>query len=182
MKRMYALLLLLLGVSFGAQAQTYCTTNLYTTGCTFGDYIDNATLNNVNQSATGCSTNGYADYTSDTILVQQTAQLSIGLTTGYSGQWFAIWVDANNDGDFDDAGEHLWSSSAAGPAAGVLYSNSIVVPGTLSTGNHRLRLRCKWSGTALLATQSCSSFTYGEVHDYTVNVAPLPHVPSRTTW
>ena len=45
MKRMYALLLLLLGVSFGAQAQTYCTTNLYTTGCTFGDYIDNATLN-----------------------------------------------------------------------------------------------------------------------------------------
>jgi len=177
MKRMYALLLLLLGVSFGAQAQTYCTTNLYTTGCTFGDYIDNATLNNVSQSATGCSTGGFADYTADTILVQQTAQLNIGLTTGYSGQWFAIWVDANNDGDFDDAGEHLWSSSAAGPAAGVLYSNTIVIPSTLSTGNHRLRLRCKWSGSALLATESCSSFSYGEVHDYTVNVAPPPACP-----
>lgn len=177
MKRMYALLLLLLGVSFGAQAQTYCTTNLYTTGCTFGDYIDNTSLNNVNQSATGCSTNGYADYTTDTILVQQTAQLNVGITTGYSGQWFAIWVDANDDGDFDDAGEHLWSATAAGPAAGVLYSNTLVIPATLPTGNHRLRLRCKWSGTALLATDACSSFTYGEVHDYTVNVGAPPACP-----
>ena len=177
MKRMYALLLLLLGVSFGAQAQTYCTTNLYTTGCTFGDYIDNASLNNVNQSATGCSTNGYADYTTDTIMVQQTAQLNVGITTGYSGQWFAIWVDANDDGDFDDAGEHLWSATAAGPAAGVLYSNTLVIPATLPTGNHRLRLRCKWSGTALLATDACSSFTYGEVHDYTVNVGAPPACP-----
>ena len=167
---MYALWVLLFGATLGLQAQTYCTTNLYTTGCTFGDYLDNVQLNNVNQTATGCSTGGFADYTSDTVNVQQTAMLQLGVTTGYSGQWFALWVDANNDGDFDDAGEHLWSSSAAGPAAGVLYSNTLVIPATLATGNHRMRLRCKWSGTALLATDACSSFTYGEVHDYTVNV------------
>ena len=177
MKRMYALLVLLFSATLSIQAQTYCTTSLYTTGCAFGDYIDNVSLNNVNQTATGCSTGGYADYTTDTVLVQQTAQLSLGVTAGYSGQWFAIWVDANNDGDFDDAGEHLWSSSVAGPAAGVVYSNTIVIPGTLSTGNHRMRLRGKWSGTALLATESCTSFTYGEVHDYTVNVAPPPACP-----
>ena len=177
MKRMYALWVLLFGATLGIQAQTYCTTNLYTTGCTFGDYLDNVQLNNVNQTATGCSTGGFADYTSDTVNVQQTAMLQLGVTTGYSGQWFALWVDANNDGDFDDAGEHLWSSSAAGPAAGVLYSNTLVIPATLATGNHRMRLRCKWSGTALLATDACSSFSYGEVHDYTVNVAPPPACP-----
>jgi hypothetical protein len=75
MKRMYALLVLLFSATLSIQAQTYCTTSLYTTGCAFGDYIDNVSLNNVNQTATGCSTGGYADYTTDTVLVQQTAQL-----------------------------------------------------------------------------------------------------------
>ena len=67
MKRIYALMALLIGLTYSSQAQTYCTTSLYTTGCTVGDDLDDVTLNNLVQTNTGCSTNGYADYTADTI-------------------------------------------------------------------------------------------------------------------
>tara|TARA_B100000780_G_C21125985_1_gene456904 strand:+ start:2516 stop:6877 length:4362 start_codon:yes stop_codon:yes gene_type:complete len=177
MKRIYALCTALIITSFNLSAQTYCTTGLYTTGCTVGDNLDNVTLNNIVQVATGCSTGGYGDYTTDTVQIQQTAQLVLSVTSGYSGQWYAIWIDGNDDGDFDDSGEHLWSASQAGPSANVVYAENIVIPTTVSQGAHRMRLRCKWSGTALLATESCSSFTYGEVHDYTVYVGAPPVCP-----
>ena len=177
MKRIYALCILLLAFSFNLKSQTYCTTGLYTTGCTVGDNLDDVTLNNIVQTSTGCSPNGYADYTSDTVQIQQTAQLVMSVTSGYSSQWYAIWIDNNDDGDFDDAGEHLWSSAQAGPAANVVYSENIVIPMTISQGTHRMRMRCKWSGSAIQAPQSCSSFTYGEVHDYTVFVGAPPLCP-----
>ena len=177
MKRIYALCFLIMALSHSVSSQTYCTTGLYTTGCTVGDNLDDVTLNNIVQTATGCSTNGYADYTSDTVQIQQTAQLVLSVTSGYSSQWYAIWIDNNDDGDFDDAGEHLWSASQSGPSANVVYAENIVIPMTISQGAHRMRLRCKWSGSALLATESCSSFTYGEVHDYTVYVGAPPVCP-----
>ena len=90
MKRIYALCILLLAFSFNLKSQTYCTTGLYTTGCTVGDNLDDVTLNNIVQTSTGCSPNGYADYTSDTVQIQQTAQLVMSVTSGYSSQWYAI--------------------------------------------------------------------------------------------
>ncbi|MDO7698680.1 MAG: GEVED domain-containing protein, partial [Schleiferiaceae bacterium] len=177
MKRIYALMALLIGLTYSSQAQTYCTTSLYTTGCTVGDDLDDVTLNNLVQTNTGCSTNGYADYTADTILVQQTAFLNISVTSNYSSQWYAIWIDANDDGDFDDAGEQIWASTAASGTAGTTTADAFVIPSTVPIGNHRLRMRGKFAGSALASTESCSSFTYGETHDYTVLVAGPPACP-----
>ena len=177
MKRIYALMALLIGLTYSSQAQNYCTTSLYTTGCTVGDDLDDVTLNNLVQTNTGCSTNGYADYTADTILVQQTAFLNISVTSNYSNQFYAIWIDANDDGDFDDAGEQIWASTAASGTAGTTTADAFVIPSTVPIGNHRLRMRGKFAGTALASTESCTSFTYGETHDYTVLVAGPPACP-----
>ena len=161
--------------ALGANAQTYCSPT-YTLGCTYGDDINDVYIGTFSDTATGCSTGNYYVATSDTIYIQQTAPTSVEFTSNYSTQYFAIWGDWNNDGDWDDAGEHLWSSSTNQWNGNV---ESITIPSTVSLGSYRMRIRSNYSA-AISATESCSSMSYGEVHDYTVTVTTPPACPAPT--
>ena len=173
---MKKLLLLFMSVfALGANAQTYCTPT-YTSGCGFGDDINDVFIGTFSDTATGCSTNSYDLSTSDTVFIQQTAPTTVEFTSNYTPQYFAIWGDWNNDGDFDDAGEHLWSSSTGSWSGN---TGSISIPSSVSLGSYRLRIRSNYSA-AISATESCSSLTYGETHDYTVTVTPPPACPAPT--
>lgn len=169
------LLTIALGVmSFAVQAQTYCTPS-YSTGCTYGDDIDDVYIGNFSDTATGCTSSSYYNVqTSDTIFIQQTVPTSVSFTSNWSTQYFAIWVDFNDDGDFSDSGEHLWSSPTNAWSSTV---GSITIPSTVSLGSYRLRVRSNYSGT-IGASESCSNFTYGETHDYTVTVTTPPACPA----
>lgn len=169
------LLTLALGVvSFAVQAQTYCTPS-YSTGCTYGDDIDDVYIGNFSDTATGCtSTSYYNVQTSDTIFIQQTVPTSVSFTSNWPTQYFAVWVDFNDDGDFSDSGEHLWSSTTNAWSSTV---GSITIPSTVSLGSYRLRVRSNYSAT-IGASESCSNFTYGETHDYTVTVTTPPACPA----
>jgi hypothetical protein len=85
-----------------------------------------------------------------------------------------VWVDFNDDGDFSDSGEHLWSSPTNAWSSTV---GSITIPSTVSLGSYRLRVRSNYSAT-IGASESCSSFIYGETHDYTVTVTTPPACPA----
>ncbi|HCP41422.1 MAG TPA: hypothetical protein DIT65_06470 [Cryomorphaceae bacterium] len=161
--------------ALGANAQSYCSPT-YTLGCTYGDDINDVYIGTFSDTATGCSTGNYYVATSDTIYIQQTAPTSVEFTSNYSTQYFAIWGDWNNDGDWDDAGEHLWSSSTNQWNGNV---ESITIPSTVSLGSYRMRIRSNYSA-AISATESCSSMSYGEVHDYTVTVTTPPACPAPT--
>ena len=161
--------------ALGANAQTYCSPT-YSLGCTYGDDINDVYIGTFSDTATGCSTGNYYVATSDTIYIQQTAPTSVEFTSNYSTQYFAIWGDWNNDGDWDDAGEHLWSSSTNQWNGNV---ESITIPSTVSLGSYRMRIRSNYSA-AISATESCSSMSYGEVHDYTVTVTTPPACPAPT--
>jgi hypothetical protein len=169
------LLTLALGVvSFAVQAQTYCTPS-YSTGCTYGDDIDDVYIGNFSDTATGCTSSSYYNVqTSDTIFIQQTVPTSVSFTSNWSTQYFAVWVDFNDDGDFSDSGEHLWSSPTNAWSSTV---GSITIPSTVSLGSYRLRVRSNYSAT-IGASESCSNFTYGETHDYTVTVTTPPACPA----
>ena len=162
-------------VAFKAQAQSYCTTGLYSSGTSFGDEITIFTVGSFTKNSTGLSggSAGYADFTSDTIMLNQSLAYPLSLTYGptYS-QGSAVWIDYNDDGDFDDTGEHLYST----PDWALSHSGTLIISGTADTGYHRLRVRCNYNGT-VAANQSCASFTYGEVEDYTVYIGPPPPCP-----
>src|SRR4249919_123950 len=79
-----------------AQAQ-YCTDNLYTTGCLYGDYIDNFSLGAINQTSTGCGQDGYSDYTSLSTDMEQGSTNTMTLTTGNYGEYVSMWIDLNDD-------------------------------------------------------------------------------------
>ena len=169
------LLTIALGVfSFAVQAQSYCTPS-YSTGCTVGDDIDDVFIGSFSDTATGCTSSPYYNVqTTDTIFIQQTVPTSVSFTSNYSTQYFAIWVDFNDDGDFSDSGEHLWSSPTNAWSSTV---GSITIPSTVSLGSYRLRVRSNYSAT-IGASESCSNFIYGETHDYTVTVTTPPACPA----
>ena len=173
---------LLLSILFGTaalglNAQTYCTP-AYSTGCTYGDDIEDVFYRcSFQDTGTGCTTGNYNVQTSDTVFIQQTApQPSISFTSNWSVRNTSqLWIDFNDDGDFDDSGEHLWSSPTN---AWSTTTGSITIPSTVSLGSYRLRVRSNYSAAVITATQSCSSFTYGEVHDYTATITTPPACPA----
>ena len=155
--------------AISAQAQTYCTPS-YSTGCAVNDDIDDVFIGSFQDTNTGCSTNNYMVSTGDTVDIARGGFTTVRFTSNYFTQYFAIWVDFNEDGDFDDAYEHLWSSSTNNWSSNV---DSIMVPPVAALGTYRMRIRSNFSGI-IQASESCSNFTYGEVHDYTARVVDAP--------
>ncbi len=76
-----------------------------------------------------------------------------------------IWADFNFDGDFDDAGELLFSKKS-----NALTFGQIQIPASASTGATRLRVAMKAGGYP----NPCGQFLRGEVEDYTLLIAPTP--------
>ena len=123
-KWLFSLIMMFTASVVTMQAQTYCTTGLYTSGCQYGDNLNDVTIGTLVQTATGCTGTGYADYTTDTISVAQTEPTTLSVTSGYSSQWYALYVDGNDDGDFADAGEFLWNSTVASGNVGTVTTDS----------------------------------------------------------
>ncbi|MFI5134736.1 MAG: GEVED domain-containing protein, partial [Chitinophagales bacterium] len=150
----------------------YCTpVDLY--GCYFA-YIDGIQLNTLSNTFSYCNGNadGYINYPATgnhTTTLQEGNSYPINLSgSPYEEEGFGVWMDLNDDGDFDDSGEFLFASPNT--ATG-LQSGYVTVPSTTSPGEHRMRVRCD-DYNLLTADQSCSQLNYGETEDYTITVAP----------
>src|SRR6185436_16898285 len=96
----------------GDVSWSYCTTGLYTTGCTdlTPDEINDSTISNLSHLASGCSggTAGYGDFTSSqpAILFAQNTNYPWTITCPFaSSEQVGIWIDLNKNGSFGDAGE-----------------------------------------------------------------------------
>ncbi|MEZ5047461.1 MAG: GEVED domain-containing protein [Chitinophagaceae bacterium] len=83
----------------------------------------------------------------------------------------AIWIDFNQDGDFDDAGEEVYmeNTSLAGPRSA---TGNIAIPATATLGVTRMRVTAAegFAGTGVLTP--CLSYGYGETEDYFVEIVP----------
>lgn len=110
--------------------------------------------------------NGYADFTDShsTDLIQG-SNYQISLKPGFSGyayyEKWKVWIDYNQDGDFDDYGEQVYQGEGYYTKTG--YIN---IPNSAATGETRMRVSMKYG----YYPSSCQTFSYGEVEDYTVNI------------
>ncbi|UTW65693.1 T9SS type A sorting domain-containing protein [bacterium SCSIO 12643] len=148
----------------------YCTATSTTTPC--DEYISNVTIGNINNTTT-CG--NYSDFTSQTATVSAGASVPMSITTlnnggnaGYNDDQVAVWVDWNNDLDFNDPGEQeyivTYSASVTFP-----LSFNITVPSNVSPGSVRMRVRMVYEPDDGQITP-CGSSQWGEVEDYTLNV------------
>jgi hypothetical protein len=142
---------------------TYCNSNGKNVA---GEYISRVQLGTIDNTSTG-STGGYGDYTSVSTTLSKGSSHTINITpiwtaTSYA-EGYSVWIDYNQDGDFADANEQVWSKAASQDAQ---VSGNFTVPSGAKNGNTRMRVSMKYNGIPT----ACESFNYGEVEDYTVNI------------
>ncbi len=147
---------------FDTQDVTYCNSNGNDAS---EEWIESVEIDG-NLNTTG-SDGGYGDYSSIIYDMELGQNYPFTLTQGYSGttygEYFVIWIDFNNNGSFDDAGELVYDAGGTNTTA---VSGNINIPATASPGNVRMRISMKYNSIP----NSCESFTYGEVEDYTVQI------------
>lgn len=120
------------------------------------------------------STNTYTNFTTlpavDFALgsVQPVSITQINSSTYYYQCDLGIYIDYNQDGDFGDAGETVYTGvgPATAPAAAPHFTGNITVPLTATLGMTRMRIVLNETAT----TSSCGTYTYGETEDYNINI------------
>jgi hypothetical protein len=137
-------------------------------GC--DEYISRVQFGSIDNTS-ACS--GYQNNTNLINDLPNNTTETITVTNGnsYSGDQCGIWVDWNRDGDFSDANETIAVSGTPGHGP---YTANISVPAGVTLGECILRIRITYTG----AVSPCGSTSYGEVEDYTINVAP----PAPNVW
>ncbi|WAC01137.1 GEVED domain-containing protein [Lacinutrix neustonica] len=128
------------------------------------EYISRVQLGSINKSS---GAQKYSNFVSTSTDLNKGSAYTITVTPTWTGtkynEGYAAWIDYNNDGDFTDAGEQIFSKSASQTSP---VSGSFTVPSGTANGNKRLRVSMKYNGIPT----SCETFSYGEVEDYTVNI------------
>ncbi len=159
-------------VSVGQNAQSSCYCIPSSTSTTY--YIDNFSTTggilNISNLASGQSSNGYGQFLAQT--VSQTPLQSVGFNASFGGSGstygFTIWVDWNQNGNFSDPGEKVFSSTSYNAT----YNGTFMVPATALSGPTRMRITADYLNSSPNAPCQTTS-AYAEYEDYTFNVIAL---------
>lgn len=148
----------------------YCSA----TGCFGGyEYIWGVEVGDISNTNTGWN-GGYSDYTSlsTTMEVGTGYEIEVTIGSAYEVDEGGIWVDWNQDEDFNDTDEQIDVNNS--PGLGNPYKANIMPPGNAVLGSTRMRIRVIWNQTPLpCGPDECDPDTdYGEVEDYTIIVTP----------
>lgn len=156
-------------IASGVGGQAYCTSNPTSTA---GARIDSVSIANItNKNVAGCTS--YSDFKNLVANLQpsQTLPLYISLNScdaSSTDKIVKVYIDANNDGDFTDAGENLATSSVI--AGDGVFNTNIVVPPGLAEGEYTL-LRIVMQETGNPAdVNPCGTYAKGETQDYRVMI------------
>ena len=147
--------------SFTTLAASYCTSNSTNVN---DEYIGRVQLNTIDNTS---GAQFYSDFTSISTDLTEGQNYTVTVTPVWTGtvysEGYAVWIDYNNDQDFTDPGELVWSQA---PTTSTPVSGSFTVPSGTAATSVRMRVSMKYNGIPT----SCEIFTWGEVEDYTINL------------
>jgi chitodextrinase len=142
---------------------TYCNSQ---GNSTVDERIGRVAIGTINNASTG--TAGYENFTALSTNVVRGTAYTITITptwtsTVYS-EGYAVFIDYNRDGDFLDSGERVFSRAATRTTP---VSGSFTIPATATLGSTRMRVSMKYNAIPT----ACEIFPFGQVEDYTINIA-----------
>ncbi|MCE3077292.1 GEVED domain-containing protein, partial [Chryseobacterium gwangjuense] len=140
--------------SAGTSSTTYYLSKILTTGG----------WTNINYTAS--SYTAYVNNSSNTLSTSPGSAIGVSLAAGTSTYYYYVWVDWNNDMDFNDAGETVLATTTYAATG----TTTINVPAAQPYGNYRVRFGLSFSG----AITSCGAAPYGNYVDYTLAVGAPP--------
>ncbi|MEL6864245.1 MAG: GEVED domain-containing protein [Bacteroidota bacterium] len=159
--------------SFAVNTPPVSTPDYCDAGASFPwhEWIANVSFNTIDNSS---GKDGYSDYTTISTTVNTGSAYSLSVQHAFSytqyDEYLRVWIDFNLDGDFEDAGEEVFSDFQTGQSAGTSpdpFTAVIAIPSSASIGNSRMRLALQRDAYA----DPCESYTYGEVEDYEIIIA-----------
>lgn len=111
---------------------------------------------------------GYMDYPAVSTELEKgrTYNMSIHRQTTSNNQNRKVWVDWNADGDFDDAGEEVFSEASSRNA---VASFSLAIPTTAHNGMVTMRVSSSYQTQP---NTPCGTRAYGETEDYRLILIP----------
>ncbi len=152
----------------GAGGAAYCKTSAPTIGN--GARIDSVSFGGIQKlNAAGCA--GYSNFTNITGVVEtnSTVPLYVRVNACAGGAVDKIvkaWLDVNNDGDFDDAGELIATSGVIN--GDDVFQTNVTIPAGFSTGNYGvLRVIVQETSNPNDVTP-CTPYGKGETQDYRI--------------
>lgn len=145
--------------AIAAPTDGYCDVR----GNTNQEYIQQVRLANVDNLSG--NNNGYWNFTHFEVdLVASGAYfvtLTPGFNTGNYTEYWRVWIDYNQDGDFNDIGEMIGQKSG-----NERVRIGFQIPYTISSRTCRMRVAMNFGDYPT----SCTSPNYGEVEDYTLKI------------
>lgn len=141
---------------------TYCTSQGNSTA---DERIGRVAIGSINNASTG--TAGYENFTALSTSAARSSSQTITITPAWTSttysEGYAVFIDYNQDGDFADAGETVWTKAASTTTP---VSGFFTIPSTATLGATRIRVSMKYNAIPT----SCEAFSYGQVEDYTINI------------
>jgi hypothetical protein len=134
----------------------------------FTNFTTTGGVTNINNNSTNDPT-GYQDFTAVSASEYPGEDFAVQFTMVGGTAGVNIWIDWNNDLDFNDAGE--FAVGSGGFLAAGTYNSVVTVPITQPFGPVRLRMRTDWNTGNPAA---CGNINEGEAEDYVINIIPLP--------
>ncbi|WP_179316573.1 GEVED domain-containing protein [Winogradskyella undariae] len=158
--------------NFGPSSETgevvYCVPSQMSSNDTY--HITNVSVGDLNNASDGSASNyEYYNTISTDLFFGNTYPVVVDFSgQGYNTTGLGVWVDFNNDGDFDDVGEDVYSGTQAPTISTGSYSFNLTIPNTASFGVTRMRLSLLHN---VVGTPCSYSYQSGEIEDYNVKLA-----------
>ncbi len=159
----------LLFITFGCGActdLTYCPSY----GETFDEeWIGEVMVHTLISSTPDLPNEGYTDFTNSgpTTTLATYGTYPVSLTPSFGAQtfqeYFVIFIDYNQDGDFDIVNEMAFD---AGQTVDMTVTGSITIPQDALTGLTRMRVVMRYNTIPL----PCDEYNYGETEDYCITI------------
>lgn len=145
-----------------------------------------------NTSAATVGAPAYEDFTAVTYnaIAGSTYQLNVtGTGLGSNRFGMTVFIDWNNDGDFNDANEQYFVNPAnfvgASGSSTLNLTGNITVPADATNGNKRMRIKYNFSSSTTslhsALANACSNLVNGQAEDYTLIVSQPTVAPGCTT-
>lgn len=143
------------------------------------EFIQQVKFKSINNTS-GCGNSGYQDFTSISTNLDADNTYQVSLTPGFVGtaqypQRWLIWIDFNNNTDFNDSGELVFDSGVNGSTATTI--GFIHIPPGVQTVSTRMRIKMIPADPNFVDLEPCDPVgpwfqpgPYGEAEDYSVNI------------
>ena len=145
---------------------TLCQPN---SDCTDGDGLYYFSIRDL-ENTTGCSDDGYGDYSNMIAVLEQEETYELTVTTHYGSQFVKLWIDFNDNFVFEDDEIMVDNIEIAPGQNGGVFTETInvTIPDTANLGEHMMRAKTNWNSN--VPDDACLGTNYGETEDYKANI------------